>query len=261
MRNCKLNGEFWNDVNRHSTCVHVLILKSLSLNDEILLSIQNKQNTTIKESLDVTISGETYIEPGVQYNVTCTVDEYRDNRKTTFVAIIPGEQNKETIVWYYKPYGCYEFQIPTSTDCRPASCACDDNGLTTHWIYTSPSDLSRSVKFQCESSDNNNTIVKSTEFAPTITEGPADSLRFNPTNDTIIKELGQQFYVICLADCTPVCQFHWEKDNYVVSPEATLKISNLSEEDNGTYTCTGYNGYGTPATTPLYLTVNCKCCI
>ncbi|CAC5425782.1 unnamed protein product [Mytilus coruscus] len=209
-------------------------------------------------SLDVTISGLTYIEPGVPYNVTCTVNEYRDNRKTTFLAIIPGEQNEEIIIWYYKQYGCFEFQVPTSTYCRVASCACDDNGLTTHWMYNTSSDLSRSVTFQCESSDSEHNIVESTEFAPTITEAPGTSLRFNPTNDTVIKELGQQFVVLCLADCTPVCQFHWEKDNSVVSPGATLQISNISKEDNGTYTCTAYNGYGTPRTKPLYLTVNCK---
>ncbi|CAC5360970.1 unnamed protein product [Mytilus coruscus] len=216
-----------------------------------------KYHTVVQPiSLDVTISGQKYIEPGALYNVTCTVNEYRDNRKTTFLAIIPGKQFEEIIVWYYKLYGCFKFLVPTSTDCRNASCACDDNGLATHWIYTSPSDLSTSVTFQCESSDKDNKIVESTELAPTMTEGPGSSLRFNPTNDTVIKELGQQFVVLCLANCTPVCQFHWEKDNSVVSPGATLQISNLSKEDNGTYTCTGYNGYGTPATKPLYLTVN-----
>ncbi|CAC5360968.1 unnamed protein product [Mytilus coruscus] len=123
----------------------------------------------IVHSLDVTISGQTYIEPGVPYNVTCTVNEYRDNRKTTFIALIPGQIYADIIVWYYKPYGCFKFQIPTSTDCRNASCACDDNGLATHWIYTLPSDLSTSVTFKCATSDNDNKIVESTELAPTIT--------------------------------------------------------------------------------------------
>ncbi|CAC5380571.1 unnamed protein product [Mytilus coruscus] len=119
----------------------------------------------IIHGLNVSISGQTYIEPGVPYNVSCTVDEYRDNRKTTFFTT---QLVEKVIVWYYKPYGCFLWSNATATDCRNASCACDDNGLTTHWTYETPLNLSPSVMFRCFTTDNDSRIINSDLFEAKI---------------------------------------------------------------------------------------------
>ena len=39
----------------------------------------------------INISGDTYIEPGVPYKVTCTVSNFLENRKTIYSAVIPRD--------------------------------------------------------------------------------------------------------------------------------------------------------------------------
>lgn len=119
-------------------------------------------------SLNVTISGYPFIEPGVPYNVSCTVDEYENNRRTSFFARTADTYLKETTVWYYKQYGCFLFMGPVSIPCINASCACDENGLTTHWTYDTPSHLPTPVMFTCFSSDNESRIANSDMLVPTI---------------------------------------------------------------------------------------------
>ncbi|CAC5380577.1 unnamed protein product [Mytilus coruscus] len=146
-------------------CLVSYLLQKLSLLNLRVVNIFFFWSVHTGYSLDVTIFGQTYIEPGVPYNVSCTVDEYRDNRKTTFsTSLSSGVQLGTTIVWYYKPYGCFLWSNATVTDCRNASCACDDNGLTTHWTYNTPLILSPPVMFRCFTTDNDSRIVQSDPF-------------------------------------------------------------------------------------------------
>lgn len=67
-----------------------------------------------------------------------------------------------------KQYECFQFMSPVSILCINASCACDDNGLTTHWTYDTPSHLPTPVIFSCFSSDNESRIANSDMLVPTI---------------------------------------------------------------------------------------------
>ena len=127
----------------------------------------------------ISISGETYIEPGVPYNVTCTVSEFLKNRRTGYNAIISGE-DITTFVIVHVVTGQCDYRTPTSTSLCPSSlCSCDTDGLATHWIYNTPTDLASSVTFRCSSKNNANTLINSEQFIPAI---PCKCLVFKVNN-------------------------------------------------------------------------------
>ncbi|XP_063442035.1 hemicentin-1-like [Mytilus trossulus] len=208
-------------------------------------------------SLNVGISGYPYIEPGVPYNVSCTVDEYQDNRRTTFFARTTDTYLEETTVWYYKRYGCFQLMSPVSILCINASCACDDNGLTTHWTYDTPSHLPTPVIFTCFSSDNESRIAQSDVLEPTILLGPGSSLQFDPSTNSLTKTKGEQLGPLnCSATCNPPCQYTWTKPDKSTIIGGQLIITSLSFGDHGHFICTASNAIGGSQNKSLDVTVN-----
>lgn len=83
----------------------------------------------------INISGETYIQAGVPYMVTCSVSQYRDNRQTLYtVKLTEADTHTFTIV-HSKFIGCYYQGSGGYLPCQSGLCSCDMNGLaTTHQI-------------------------------------------------------------------------------------------------------------------------------
>jgi hypothetical protein len=95
-----------------------------------------------------------------------------------------------------------------------------------------------------------------------ILDGPGSSISFNPADESITKYLsGSLGPIVCSAQGSPPCQFHWIKPGGSVVDGSNLEISILSKNDHGTFTCHAGNGYGNNATKNLIVTVNCKCLI
>ena len=116
----------------------------------------------------INISGETFIEPGVPYKVTCTVSEFQENRRTGYSAAISNEDRVELVIIHLASGECvYRTHNGTST-CPSSVCSCDTNGLATHWIYNTPTNFASSVKFRCNSKPNGGTLTYSELFEPTI---------------------------------------------------------------------------------------------
>ena len=84
-------------------------------------------------------------------------------------------------------------------------------------------------------------------------------MSFNPAVASITKVIGQSLGpIVCSAQCSPSCQFHWTKPNGSVVDGSILEIPSLSKNDHGILTCHTGNSYGNNVTKNLQLTVNCK---
>ena len=116
----------------------------------------------------ISISGETYIEPGVPYKVTCTVSEFLKNRRTGYSAIISNADITDFVIIHLVTGECV-YRTSTGTPlCQSSICACDTDGLATHWIYYTPTDLASSVAFRCDSKNNEGILINSEQLIPTI---------------------------------------------------------------------------------------------
>ena len=116
----------------------------------------------------INISGETYIEPGVPYNVTCTVSEFLENRRTGYSAIISSADIIDIVIIHLVTGECV-YRSPTGTPlCQSSICACDTDGLATHWIYNTPTDVSSTVTFRCTSTDSDAISHTSDPWTPTV---------------------------------------------------------------------------------------------
>ena len=116
----------------------------------------------------ISISGETYIEPGVPYNVTCTVSDFLENRKTLYIAIISNDDTTDFVIIDRTTAGCVYRRITSSPPCQSSLCSCDMDGLATHWTYSTPTDLSSSVTFICTSKNNEGSLIGSVPWIPTV---------------------------------------------------------------------------------------------
>jgi hypothetical protein len=109
----------------------------------------------------------TYIEPGVPYNVTCTVSEFLKNRRTGYSAIISSDDITAFVI--HVVTGECVYRSPTGTLlCQSSICSCDTDGLATHWIYNTPTDLASLVAFRCSSKNNEGILISSEQLIPTI---------------------------------------------------------------------------------------------
>jgi hypothetical protein len=116
----------------------------------------------------ISISGETYIEPGVPYKITCTVSEFVENRRTVYSAFISIYDITEISIYHVATGECV-YRTSTGTPlCQSSICACDTDGLATHWIYNTPTDLASSVAFRCDSKNNEGKLISSEQLIPTI---------------------------------------------------------------------------------------------
>jgi hypothetical protein len=116
----------------------------------------------------INISGETYIEPGVPYKVTCTVSEFLENRRTGYSAIISSDDITEFIIIHVATGECFYRRLTGTPLCQSSICACDADGLATHWIYNTSTDLASSVVFRCDSKSSEGTLISSEQLIPAI---------------------------------------------------------------------------------------------
>ena len=107
----------------------------------------------------IMVSGETYIELGVPYNVTCTVSDFLENRRTTYCASISNDDITDFDIIDLTTGGCV-YRTPANS--------CDMDGLATHWTYSTPTDLSSSVTFRCTSKNNEGSLFSSAPWIPTV---------------------------------------------------------------------------------------------
>jgi hypothetical protein len=116
----------------------------------------------------ISISGETYIEPGVPYKVTCTVSDFLENRRTIYSASISNDDITDFVIIDLTTGGCI-YRTPASfPSCQSSLCSCDMDGLATHWTYSTPTDLSSSVTFRCTSKNNEGYLNSSVRWIPTV---------------------------------------------------------------------------------------------
>ena len=117
----------------------------------------------------ISISGETYIEAGVPYMVTCNVSHFVVIRRTSYSAKIADTDRIAIIIAHSTTIGCY-YQDSTGdfTVCPNSLCSCDTDGLATHWIYNTPTDLSSTVTFRCTSKDSADILHTSDPWTPTV---------------------------------------------------------------------------------------------
>ena len=114
----------------------------------------------------ISISGESYIEHGVPYNVTCTVSDFLENRRTIYSAITSNDDTTEFVIIDLATAGCVYRRITSSPPCQSSICSCDMDGLATHWTYITPTDLS--VTFICTSKNNKGYLIGSVRWIPTV---------------------------------------------------------------------------------------------
>ena len=68
-------------------------------------------------------------------------------------------------------------------------------------------------------------------------------MRFEPAHEEYTKHIASSLSVKCLADCVPLCTFEWVKDASIrVSQHPILSLSNIQQDDSGTYTCKATRG-------------------
>jgi hypothetical protein len=116
----------------------------------------------------VNISGETYIEAGVPYMVTCSVSQYRDNRVTIYRAELSEADTQTLIIAHSNTTGCYYQETGGYVPCQSGLCSCDMNGLATHWTCSTSANLLSPVTFRCSSKDNDGVVQTSSAWTPII---------------------------------------------------------------------------------------------
>jgi hypothetical protein len=116
----------------------------------------------------INISGETYIEAGVPYMVTCSVSQHRDNRVTLYSAELSEAVAQTFIIAFSNSNGCYYQETGGYVPCQSGLCTCDMNGLATHWTFSRPDSLSSPVTIRCSSKDSHDVAQTSSAWKPTI---------------------------------------------------------------------------------------------
>jgi hypothetical protein len=101
--------------------------------------------------------------------VTCNVSYFVNNRITTYIARISDNDRIVYVIAHSTTSVCY-YQDSTSdfTVCPNSLCSCDTDGLATHWIYNTPTDLSSTVTFRCSSTDSDDKLHTSESCTPTV---------------------------------------------------------------------------------------------
>ena len=115
----------------------------------------------------INIYGDTYIEAGVPYMVTCNVSESKEDRITILHAKISDTDQLTFTIRHSTTFGCY-YLSDIYVLCQSSLCSCDVDGLATQWTYNTPADLSDPVRFRCSSSNNNGGLQTSEPWTPIV---------------------------------------------------------------------------------------------
>ncbi|XP_050414978.2 hemicentin-1 [Patella vulgata] len=84
-----------------------------------------------------------------------------------------------------------------------------------------------------------------------ISDGININVKFSPEKINIKPEgvsapVNENVSVSCTSDCKPECKYEWKKqDGDVISTGNILNMVNIERTNDGTYTCTASNDYGT----------------
>ena len=116
----------------------------------------------------IDISGDTYIEPGAPYMVTCKVSHFVDIRRSIYIAKISVDDQLTFHIAHSPSIGCYYENYGKHTLCQSSICSCDVDGLVAHWVYSTPADLMSPGTFTCASERNEGNLETSKPSTPTI---------------------------------------------------------------------------------------------
>ena len=91
-----------------------------------------------------------------------------------------------------------------------------------------------------------------------FSDGPGNSITFNPDKTSHPVEENSDLTVTCAADCKPECDFVWKRGSTDVARGAVLFLEALQRNQAGTYTCTADNAVNQPTTKQITVDVLCK---
>lgn len=154
----------------------------------------------------IDIYGDTFIEPGVPYMLTCNVSHFLDLRRTMYIAKISVDDLLTFHIAHSPSIGCYYEDYGKYTLCQSSICSCDMDSLATHWVYNISADLSSQVTFRCASESNEGNLVTSKPCTPTI---PCKCLGLSEIHSANVKESNLFDQFICLQwNANFCCKLH-----------------------------------------------------
>ncbi|CAC5360372.1 unnamed protein product [Mytilus coruscus] len=182
----------------------------------------------VQIAYSLTISGSgNYIIPNTCYELTCSYDTFKDDRRTVYNIIDDKSYGIKSItIRYFNSTGLCFYRNPNYVPCTDDVCSCDKDGMATHICYNHTSRITGIITIHCFS--GNSSIIR----IP-VAVGPGDSMEFIPPSTHDIKILGESLGPItCSASC-------------------------YLEYDDGIYSCKAWNNiYALGKTMEFNLTVN-----
>ena len=119
-----------------STCHHFVIIGEWSTiivrTVSFILTILLYTGIKCVWCFTINIYGETYIEAGVPYIVTCNVSQVKEDRTNYFYSKISNINQSIFTLRHSSILGCL-YLSGTYVLCQPGVCSCDIDGLATHW--------------------------------------------------------------------------------------------------------------------------------
>ncbi|KAK7106149.1 hypothetical protein V1264_017439 [Littorina saxatilis] len=165
------------------------------------------------------------------------------------------------------PQGSYK--VPTGTLLPSVTCSADCNpGCSYRWVKDDslqPITTLRTLTLG-QAEPNTNGIYKclasndygsaDTKFDLAVQFGPSSTVQLQPPQSSHDLSEGDDLTVTCDATCDPPCNFRWEDTSgSAVAGSKTLKLTDVTRANAGTYTCVADNGVGTPARRPINVNV------
>jgi hypothetical protein len=94
-----------------------------------------------------------------------------------------------------------------------------------------------------KSSDSINVVVKERTTAPIEKKTNPPEVYIDHYKKNVHVDEGSEYKLSCTSDSADVT-FRWLKDSKVISNENVYILTDIKEEDTGTYKCVGDNQYG-----------------
>lgn len=91
-----------------------------------------------------------------------------------------------------------------------------------------------------------------------VSDGPGDSMTFNPDKTSHTVQENANLTVTCAADCKPACDFRWTKQGAAVAQGAVLSLPAVQRDQAGDYRCLADNVVHAPSSRVVTLTVLCE---
>ena len=94
--------------------------------------------------------------------------EFLEDRRTIYSAAISNDDITDFVIVDLKTGGCLYRTTAGFPLCQSSRCSCDTDGLATNWTYNTPTDLSSLVTFRCTSKNNEEFLIHSNPWIPTV---------------------------------------------------------------------------------------------